>query len=256
MEWFEAGKYWASFSPLQHQICFHFGLMTHGAQICQLCQPTNVLFHFFTPAAILASTCQLSPCHCHLSVVFCCHGNGFIGDDSGSGAPVLSTVSLCEGVPKGSPSMPMESRLHVRYVRMEVCMPKLPSTTESPCGQGPISLATSRLVLPYPIQKWYGFGSASAREGWAFHCRWRHIPSTPWRLAGHVTWPPSGGHRRYGDAPADPRNCKLYPWRGLPCARQMVWKLCWDAAASRWSLECSCCRALCLAFAAKLHWVV
>ena len=55
--------------------------------------------------------------------------------------------------------------------RMEVCMPKLPSTTESPCGQGPISLATSRLVLPYPIQKWYGFGSASAREGWAFHCR-------------------------------------------------------------------------------------
>ena len=172
MEWFEAGKYWASFSPLQHQICFHFGLMTHGAQICQLCQPTNVLFHFFTPAAaILASTCQLSPRHCHLSVVFCCHGNGFIGDDSGSGAPVLSTVSLCEGVSKGSPSMPMENRLHVRYVLLEVCMPKLPSTTESPYGQGPISLATSRLVLPYPIQKWYGFGSASAREGWAFHCR-------------------------------------------------------------------------------------
>ena len=61
--------------------------------------------------------------------------------------------------------MPMENRLHVRYVLMEVCMPKLPSTTESPYGQGPISLATSRLVLPYPIQKWYGFGSASARDG-------------------------------------------------------------------------------------------
>ena len=68
-----------------------------------------------------------------------------------SGAPVLSTVSLCEGVSKGSPSMPMESRLHVRYVRLEVCVPKLPSTTESPCGQGPISLAQSRLVLPYHV---------------------------------------------------------------------------------------------------------
>ena len=158
MEWFEAGKYWASFSPLQHQICFHFGLMTHGAQICQLCQPTNVLFHFFTPAAILASTCQLSPRHCHLSVV------------SLAMTPAVEPLfcPLCHSV--------KESRKEVhpcqwKAGRMEVCMPKLPSTTQSPCGQGPISLATSRLVLPYPIQKWYGFGSASAREGWAFHCR-------------------------------------------------------------------------------------
>ena len=32
--------------------------MTHGDQICQLCQPINVLFHYFTSAAILASTCH------------------------------------------------------------------------------------------------------------------------------------------------------------------------------------------------------
>lgn len=151
MEWFEAGKYWASFSPLQHQICFHFGLMTHGAQICQLCQPTNVLFHFFTPAAaILASTCQLSPRHCHLSVVFCCHGNGFIGDDSGSGAPVLSTVSLCEGVPKGSPSMPMESRPN-GSLHAEVAINNRKSLRTGPYITGDEPIGAS---IPYPEMVW------------------------------------------------------------------------------------------------------
>ena len=138
--------------------------MTHGDQICQLCQPINVLFHYFTSAAILASTCHPAIVTCPLFSV----AMAMVSLNVMTPAVEHMFCPLCESVKESRREVhPCQWKTGSMYVMflMEVCMPKLPSTTESPYGQGPIPLATSRLVLPYPIQKWYGFGSASARDG-------------------------------------------------------------------------------------------
>ena len=71
MEWFEAGKYWASFSPLQHQICFHFWVDdTWSSDLSTLSTDKCVVpfFHSCSHFGIHLSTVTppLSPLRCFL----------------------------------------------------------------------------------------------------------------------------------------------------------------------------------------------
>ena len=114
-------------------------------------------------------------------------------DDSGSGAPVLSTVSLCEGVSKGSPSMPMENRLHVRYVLLEVCHAEVAINNRKSLRTGPYITGDEPIgaSIPYPEMVWLWICFSTWRMGISLSvktytinavktCRTCHLATVRW----------------------------------------------------------------------------